>query len=163
MASAVQNSYGGSSPAHLECDTNLASAAEVNSVNSWNGNYFYKNSRSMFFNKRPQIVCNKYLLAMSAVIFLVSVTFLTISIMKYRTKHTVQNVCLKPHCVQTAARLLSSMDTTVDPCTDFYSFACGKWKHRHTIPAGRDSISYLAILSNGLETKIESKLIVDEP
>ena len=34
-------------------------------------------------------------------------------------------VCLSESCVVTAADLLKQMDRKVDPCQDFYKFACG--------------------------------------
>ena len=30
---------------------------------------------------------------------------------------------------------LSAIDKTVDPCTDFYAFACGNWKKNNPVPA----------------------------
>ena len=34
-------------------------------------------------------------------------------------------VCQTEGCKQQAANLLEQMDRTVDPCQDFYQFACG--------------------------------------
>ncbi|BGP17139.1 hypothetical protein JCM10213_005237 [Rhodosporidiobolus nylandii] len=46
-------------------------------------------------------------------------------------------VCLTGSCVKSAAKVLSSLDTTVDPCEDFYHFANGGWLATHSIPPGQ--------------------------
>ena len=46
---------------------------------------------------------------------------------KDQQKHKCSDVCLTEDCVLAAATVLSSLDRTVDPCTDFYQYACGGW------------------------------------
>ncbi|PWN35343.1 zincin [Meira miltonrushii] len=46
-----------------------------------------------------------------------------------------EKVCTSKHCVLTASDLLRSIDTTVDPCDDFYHFSVGNWLNEHPIPA----------------------------
>ena len=36
--------------------------------------------------------------------------------------------------VLASADILQSIDTTVDPCEDFYSYACNGWIKKHPIP-----------------------------
>ncbi|XP_034180003.1 M13 family metallopeptidase neprilysin 3 isoform X2 [Osmia lignaria lignaria] len=45
-------------------------------------------------------------------------------------------LCLTEHCVTVAAAIINSIDRTVDPCDDFYEFACGGWIKRNPIPDG---------------------------
>ena len=42
-------------------------------------------------------------------------------------------VCLSESCVLASAHLLEQMDTSVDPCSDFYKFTCGKYIEKNLI------------------------------
>ncbi|XP_076288513.1 membrane metallo-endopeptidase-like 1 isoform X1 [Lasioglossum baleicum] len=43
-----------------------------------------------------------------------------------------QRVCETVYCNQIAKKILESMDTSADPCEDFYQYTCGSWnKHNH--------------------------------
>ncbi|KAK9498965.1 hypothetical protein O3M35_003496 [Rhynocoris fuscipes] len=41
------------------------------------------------------------------------------------------NICFSSKCVKAAATLLNSMDSSVNPCDNFYKFACGNWRSTH--------------------------------
>ncbi|KAM7311889.1 neprilysin-2-like [Ixodes scapularis] len=55
----------------------------------------------------------------------------------------------------------NNMNQTVDPCENFYEFACGGWVHRHPIPEDRSSVSQLSFIRDQLDAKLRT--LVEEP
>ncbi|CAK9295486.1 unnamed protein product [Gordionus sp. m RMFG-2023] len=46
----------------------------------------------------------------------------------YVCPNNMTSICLSPFCVSLASRILQNIDITVDPCHDFYDYACGGWR-----------------------------------
>ena len=44
---------------------------------------------------------------------------------------------MTPACITVSSSIINSMDRTVDPCNDFYEYACGGWVNSHPIPSGQ--------------------------
>ncbi|XP_069096179.1 endothelin-converting enzyme 1 isoform X1 [Pleurodeles waltl] len=45
-------------------------------------------------------------------------------------------VCLSEACISVTSSILRSLDRTVDPCQDFFSYACGGWIKANPVPDG---------------------------
>uniref|UniRef100_A0A8C9SQU6 Endothelin-converting enzyme 1 n=1 Tax=Scleropages formosus TaxID=113540 RepID=A0A8C9SQU6_SCLFO len=46
-------------------------------------------------------------------------------------------LCLSEACVTVASAVLGALDRSVDPCHDFYNFACGGWVKNNPLPDGK--------------------------
>lgn len=57
--------------------------------------------------------------------------------LNHNSQHDPAPHCLSPECVRVAASMLRSMDGDVDPCNDFYQYACGGWREANPIPHGQ--------------------------
>ena len=57
-----------------------------------------------------------------------------------------------------AAVILNSMNATVDPCFDFYEYACGNWIKQHPIPDDAPSVSNFENLGQDLELALKGEL-----
>ncbi|XP_043464733.1 neprilysin-2-like [Leptopilina heterotoma] len=41
--------------------------------------------------------------------------------------------CIKPECIHTASRVMNYMDESLDPCDNFYKFACGQYMRKQVL------------------------------
>jgi len=76
-------------------------------------------------------------------------------------------VCMTSGCVKAASHIIESMDQTVNPCDDFYRFACGGWKETKYINDDQTGITEFGALRENLNRKmralIEGPPKKDEP
>ncbi|CAB3241292.1 unnamed protein product [Arctia plantaginis] len=66
------------------------------------------------------------------------------------TEYRSPRPCLSEECVGTASRILKALNKDVNPCTDFYEFACGGWIKQNPVPDWATSWDQLARLREQL-------------
>lgn len=57
------------------------------------------------------------------------------------------NVCRTANCYSTSSEVLGSINTSVDPCTDFHQYACGGWFARNDLPDDRSTYNTFTVVS----------------
>ncbi|XP_066475083.1 neprilysin [Tiliqua scincoides] len=67
-------------------------------------------------------------------------------------------VCKTSDCTKAAARIIETMDTTANPCKDFYQYACGGWLKKNIIPETSSHYSNFDILRDELEVVLKDVL-----
>ncbi|XP_056591248.1 endothelin-converting enzyme 1 isoform X1 [Triplophysa dalaica] len=63
--------------------------------------------------------------------------FICIITLGLHYKESHPGTCLSEPCVSVASAVMSALDRSVDPCQDFYSFACGGWMKKNPLPEGK--------------------------
>ncbi|CAF1185487.1 unnamed protein product [Rotaria sordida] len=61
-------------------------------------------------------------------------------------------LCITQYCFKAASYLIATIDETVEPCEDFYHFACGRWIKNTQIPDN-------ALTASLLKTQLNDNLI----
>ncbi|XP_054153016.1 neprilysin-1-like isoform X2 [Oppia nitens] len=68
------------------------------------------------------------------------------------------NICNTEACKKAGQIIRDSLNTTIDPCDDFYEFACGGWETTHTIPADKSRYGSFDAVDEELKKSIKEYL-----
>lgn len=71
-------------------------------------------------------------------------------------KDKADKVCLTPGCIHTASKVLDAMDSSVEPCDDFYHFACGKFVKNTNIPDEKVSVNTFSVIGDLLQEQLRT-------
>ncbi|XP_014207208.1 neprilysin-4-like isoform X2 [Copidosoma floridanum] len=72
-----------------------------------------------------------------------------------------KEMCQSEDCIRTAARVMNGLNRSVEPCQDFYKFACGGWIAKNPIPQNQISWDQLNLLREELVKNL--RILLEEP
>ena len=73
--------------------------------------------------------------------------------LKYFVNNNITEIFF--HLFFTAGKLLQNIDTEIDPCDNFFEFACGGWLKRTVIPEDRSSYSSFTVLREEVQVVLK--------
>lgn len=74
---------------------------------------------------------------------------------------TTTNVCHTASCVQAAATVLRHIDASIEPCNDFYDFACGKFLSETTLTDEKVSVDTFSTQRDKMQKQLHR--LIDAP
>uniref|UniRef100_A0A8C7W919 Endothelin-converting enzyme 1 n=1 Tax=Oncorhynchus mykiss TaxID=8022 RepID=A0A8C7W919_ONCMY len=75
--------------------------------------------------------------ALSPGLCIPGVTLAIVVAILYLSCRSHPGVCRTEPCIIVASAVIGALDRSVDPCHDFYSFACGGWVRNNPLPEGK--------------------------
>lgn len=81
----------------------------------------------------------------------------TTSFSKTKEKPSI-NICETEICMSESAKMLSFLDENIDPCNDFYEFACGKFIQKTVLQNDKNSQTTFSELQENVDAQLQAIL-----
>ncbi|CAF3818094.1 unnamed protein product [Rotaria magnacalcarata] len=127
--------------------------------------FFSSSSQRLLGESSTTRSYNRWLMVLIALL-LASTIILTVFFALEKNKKKTKgddDLCLTPYCIKAANYLLDSIDETVNPCEDFYHFACGTWLKTARIPEDTGVQNIFNLLDTQLDLNIIDLLSSQSP
>ena len=80
--------------------------------------------------------------------------FLIITI---RSQQNSSSLCLSVDCITASAEMLTSMNSEIDPCIDFYEYSCGGWIRTNSMSDDESRADTYSVIRNQMSEKLKRK------
>ncbi|XP_074839475.1 phosphate-regulating neutral endopeptidase PHEX [Carettochelys insculpta] len=91
----------------------------------------------------------------STVVLGIALFLVSQGLINFRPK---QQYCLTSECVEAAASILSKINRSVDPCENFFRFACDGWTSNNPIPEDSSNFGVYPWLRHNVDLKLKALL-----
>lgn len=76
--------------------------------------------------------------------------------------NNTENLCVSAGCIRATAKIFDTIDESIDPCENFYDFACGTYLRNTFIPDDKTNIDSFSIVRDKVQEQLRA-IINEEP
>ncbi|XP_052759922.1 endothelin-converting enzyme 1-like [Mya arenaria] len=114
-----------------------------------------------FVSSTHRRTCMEKVLALVLATFAIAVIVLA-ALLVQSYSSTQKDICLTKECTDVAARVINAIDYSVNPCDNFYDFACGTWMKKHVVPEDRSNLYTYGVVRENVKITLKYLLEGDK-